>query len=261
LSMPMPDHIEAAVAALDPAAQAVVRMVWHLHEEQMVELRAFREEAAKRDAETAALKAQVETYKKMLFGRRTEKLPPISSEVRKAVEAEDFPLELASTATADELKAAQTTARRKRGRKDSEDKRERTKKSLAKLPIVREEVLVRHDQLPDGMSRDAFGVLGIEVVRRIEHVREHLVMVEYHLEKLAERNGDLIIQGEAPLNVVDGGAWGQTDRRIRPRVMISDPAAGRPEAPRAGDRGKRSADPALSGGRPGLRVLALAARR
>jgi len=26
--MPMPDPIEAAVAALDPAAQAVVRMVW-----------------------------------------------------------------------------------------------------------------------------------------------------------------------------------------------------------------------------------------
>ena len=213
--MPMPDPIEAAVAALDPAAQAVVRMVWHLHEELEVELRTLRDEvarrdqeAAKRDAETAALKAQVETYKKMLFGRRTEKLPPISSEVRKAVEAEDFPLELASTATADELKTAQTTARRKRGRKDSEEKRERTKKSLAKLPIVREEVLVRQDQLPDGMSRDAFGVLGIEVVRRIEHVREHLVMVEYHLEKLAERNGDLIIQGEAPLNVVDGGAWG-----------------------------------------------------
>jgi hypothetical protein len=71
--MSLPDHIVAALATLDPAARVVVELVWHLHETQMGELRRLSEQLAERDAQIAALKAQNETFKKMIFGRRSEK--------------------------------------------------------------------------------------------------------------------------------------------------------------------------------------------
>lgn len=95
----MPEHIEEQVAALDPGAQAVIRMLWHFHEEQMAEFRALRGQLAERDAELAALKAQNDKFRKMLFAPRSEKLPPISSEVRDAVEADNFPLDLPAGAS------------------------------------------------------------------------------------------------------------------------------------------------------------------
>jgi len=205
----MPEPIEAQVAALDPAAQAVVRMLWCFHEEQMAEFRALREQLEKRDAELAALKAQNDKFRKMLFAPRSEKIPPISSEVRAAVEADDFPLDVPAGATSEEVTKAKTKQRRKRGRKKSVSARERRRKALEKLPVVHQRVEVSAEQLPEGMSLHDFRPLGEgEVVRRIEHVREHLVVVEYQLQKLVERGGERIVQASAPPNVIDGGAWG-----------------------------------------------------
>jgi transposase len=224
--MTMPDHIEAQVKALDPGAQVVVRMLWLFHEEQMAEFQALREQLAERDAKLAerdaalvALKAQNDKFRKMLFAPRSEKLPPISSEVRDAVEADDFPLDMPAGATSEDVAKAKTTQRRKRGRKKSTSARERRRKALEKLPVVRQRIEVSAEQLPEGMSLDDFRPLGEgEVVRRIEHVREHLVVVEYHLQKLVERGGEHIVQASAPPNVIDGGAWGPS---VYAHVIVS----------------------------------------
>jgi hypothetical protein len=67
-------------------------------------------------------------------------------------------------------------------------------------------------------SIDRFRPLGKgEVVRRIEHVREHLVVVEYQLEKLVEKGGELIISAPSPPNVIDGGAWGAS---VYARIIV-----------------------------------------
>ncbi len=63
-------------------------------------------ELAERDAELAALKAQNEMFRKMLFSPRSETLPPISSEVRNAVEADDFPIDLPAGASSEERESA-----------------------------------------------------------------------------------------------------------------------------------------------------------
>ena len=206
----MPAHIEGQVAALDPSAQAVVQMLWQFHEAQMATLKGLSVALAERDEKLAELVGQNEKFRTMLFGRRSEKLPSISSEVRDAVEADDFPLDLPAGASSDDVCKAKTTRRRKKGRKTSETARERRRKALSKLPVVHEKIAVTPSQLPAGMTVADFRPLSKagEVVRRIEHVREHLVIVEYHLQKLVERGGDRIVTAQPPLNVIDGGGWG-----------------------------------------------------
>ena len=241
----MPEHIEEQVAALEPGAQAVMHMLWHFHEEQMAQFQALREQLAKRDEENATLKAQNDKFRKMLFTPRSEKLPPISSEVRTAVEADDFPLDVPAGATSEEVAKAKTTQRRKRGRSKSKSARERRRKSLEKLPVVQQQVQVTVEQLPEGMSLEDFRPLGDgEVVRRIEHVREHLVVVEYQLQKLVERSGERIVQANAPLNVIDGGAWGPS---VYAHVIVSKCVDSMPLYR------NRSADPALQSSRLGSR--------
>lgn len=222
----MPEHIEVQVATLDPGAQAVARMLWHFHEEQMTAFRSLQEQLAERDAKLAerdaklaALQTQNEKFRQMIFGRRSEKLPPIASEVRRAVEADDFPLDVPAGATSQQVEQAKTQARRQRGRKASTTARGRRRKALEKLPVIVEQVKVTAQQLPEGMTRQDFRPLGEgEVVRRIEHVREHLAVVEYHLEKLVERGGERIVQASPPCNVIDGGAWGPS---VYAHVVVS----------------------------------------
>lgn len=215
----MPEAIAAQVAVLEPSAQAVVQLLWHFHQEQLAALGALQAQLAERDAKLTALQAQNEKFRQLIFGRRSEKLPPISSEVRRAVEAEDFPLDLPASATSQQTEEAQTQARRQRGRKASTPARERRRKALDRLPVVVERVQVTAQQLPEGTTREDFRPLGEpEVVRRIEHVREHLAVVEYQLEKLVERGGERIVQAQAPLNVIDGGAWGPS---VYAHVIVS----------------------------------------
>lgn len=215
----MPEHIQAEVEALDPAAQTVVRLLWHFHEEQMEQFRSLQKQLADRDAQNEALRVQNDKFRQMLFGRRSEKLPPMQSEVRRLVEDEEFPLELPDEATPEEIKAERTKQRRIRGREASEPARKKKRKSVAKLPVIHEHVAVTADQFPDGLSRDDFEPLGDgEVVQRIEHVREHLVVVHYQLEKLVHRESEQIVQATAPLNIVDGGQYGAS---VHAKVVVS----------------------------------------
>lgn len=226
VAMTMPEHIEAEMAALDPAAQLVIRMLWNFHEEQMAEFQALREQSAERDAKLAerdaklaALEAQNEKFRKMLFSPRSEKMPPISDEVRSVVEAEDFPLDVPATASSEEIEKAKTTARRKRGRAKSMTARKKRRKTLEKLPVVHRRMEVTPEQIPDGMTLADFRPLGDgDVVRRVEHVREHLVVVEYHLQKMVVRGGEHIVQATPPPNVIDGGAWGPS---VYAHVVVS----------------------------------------
>ncbi len=222
--MELPDDIAALLPALDPTAQAVVQLVWRVHEQQLSqmelltsELSRLRNEATVRDEQLAVLTAQNDKFRQMIFGRRSEKLPPMAREVRRQVEAEEVglderaALDLPSTATNEELAKERTKARRRKGRKASKPARAARRKALDKLPIVRERIAVRADQFPEGMTRDDFRPLGDgDIVRRIEHVREHLVIVEYELEKLTERGGDTIVTASTPPNVIEGGAYGPT---------------------------------------------------
>lgn len=201
--MVLPDHIASVLIPLQPDARTAV-VDWTA---QLV---------ADRDAQIASLKAQNEKFRSMLFDRRSEKLPRISDQVRRPIDEAEFPLDLPANATEEELaeaKAAQskaiTTARRKKGRKDSEAARQRQRDALNKLPVVHETVVIANDQFPAGTCREDFRNLGDgEVIHRLEYVREHLACVEYRLEKLVEKAGERIIQASAPPNVVPGGAWG-----------------------------------------------------
>lgn len=95
----MPEAIAAQLAVLEPSAQGLVQLLWHFHQEQLAALGALQAQLAERDAKLTALQAQNEKFRQLIFGRRSEKLPPISSEVRRAVEAEDFALDLPASAT------------------------------------------------------------------------------------------------------------------------------------------------------------------
>jgi len=199
--LPDLDDILELEKQLDPAARAVVSMMRVAFEELTKQLE--------------DLKAQNAELRRMLFGRSSEKIPPIDSEVRRVVEEEELLGSVDDSSGQGEeddeesRKAALEKARRKRGRKKSEKARAERRLAKKKLPVIHERVMVTEDQLPEGYELDDFRPVGEgEVIRRIEHVREHLVVVEYVLERVASRDGEHIISAAAPPGVVEGGQYG-----------------------------------------------------
>jgi transposase len=148
-------------------------------------------------------------------------MPPIRSEVRRTIEAEEF-AESVAAAEAEKIRRGepggappspspedQLQARRKRARAASEPERAKRRALRKNLPVVTEQVAVRPEQLPTGYALTDFRRLGDgEVVRRVDHVREHLVVVEYVLEKLASKDGAHVITAETPTAVASGGQYG-----------------------------------------------------
>lgn len=197
--MDLPDDLDALEAQLDPAARYVVKLLRQTHEELKAML-------AERDAQNERLSAQLEKLQRMLFGKRSEKLPPIESEVRRVVERNELTVD--NEPMPAEPKA-RTHEKRRKARKKSEPQR-KLKRALRKnLPVITERVAVAAEQLPDGTTLADFREVGDgEIVRRVEHVREHLVVVEYQLQTLASRDGDLIVKAQAPAGVVEGGHYG-----------------------------------------------------
>jgi transposase len=75
--------------------------------------------------------------------------------------------------------------------------------------VTTERVAVTPDQLPAGYTTGDFRAVGEgTIVRRYEHVREHLVAIEYALETLASNDGLYIIAAKAPPSVQEGGHYG-----------------------------------------------------
>jgi transposase len=209
--VPALDDILELEKRLDPAARALVSMMRAAFEELSKQLAELRELLAKKEA-------QNEELRRMLFGRKSEKVPPIATEVRRAVEAEEYfgqdedgdGAESPSSEQEEQEREQQLrTARRKRGRNKSEKARAERRLAKKKLPVVHEQVTVSPEQLPEGYTIEDFRKLGEgEVIRRLDHVREHLVMVEYILEKLASKDGEHIISASTPDGVIDGGQYG-----------------------------------------------------
>ena len=142
----------------------------------------------------------------MLFGRRSEKLPPIESEVRRVVEADELTVD-GDPMPEDE--DAREKEKRRVARKKSETKRKKNRKLKKNLPVVHEQVDVDPSQLPEGMTLDDFREVGCaDPVRRVEHVREHIVVVEFALQTLASKDGERLIKARAPAGVTDGCQYG-----------------------------------------------------
>jgi transposase len=197
--MPPDDDLEALEAQLDPAARYILRMLrTHLDE--------LKQTLAQRDAELARLTEQVAQFQRMLFGKRSEKMPPIESEVRRVVSADELTVEGRPMPTEPD---ARSHERRRNARKKSEPARSHKRALRKNLPVVHERVKVSAEQLPNGYTEDDFREIGDgDVIQRVEHVREHLVIVEYAMQTLASKDGDLIIKATAPAAVIEGGHYG-----------------------------------------------------
>lgn len=203
--MPTEEELEALESQLEPA----VRIVIHLLRQNNKQLLDSIEQ----------LKAQNAELRRMLFGRRSEKMPSMASEVRRALDAEELvgpvpdaslsPVNDSSKPAAETPEEA-TTRRRKQGRKRSEAERQAARaKRKRQLPVVTEQVPVTPDQLPEGYELSDFRRVGDGTkVFRYEHVREHLVAIEYVLETLASTNGEHILTAKAPPSVQEGGHYG-----------------------------------------------------
>ena len=197
--MTAPDDLDELEAELDPAARYVVKLM----RQSIDDLKAM---LAQRDEQLARLTEQLDEMKRMLFGKRSEKLPPMASEVRRVVEADELTVDGTPMPEAEEDRKRE---RRRRARKKSEPARKKKRALRKNLPVIKEQVAVTADQLPEGKSLDDFRPVGQgEVIRRIEHVREHLVVVEYHMQSLASKDGTEIIKAQAPTQVADGGHYG-----------------------------------------------------
>lgn len=203
--MQLPEDIAKLEEQLDPTAQVVVAM-----------LKGMIEELQKSNDE---LREQIADLRQMLFGRKSEKIPSIESEVRRAVEqqelfGDDWSVsesddEAVDCQEAERITEQRTTKRRQRGRRKSEKQRQTNRLLKKNLPVLTEQISVTPDKLPDGYSIEDFRSVGEgKTIVRFDHVKEHLVMVEYVLQTLASKDGEHIISAEAPVGVTDKGQYG-----------------------------------------------------
>ncbi len=160
---------------------------------------------------------QIAVLQRQLFGLHSEKSkekrvkhPSIQQDVAAARALEPFsPLDGVEPAApaVDSAEAGQTA--RQRGRARSKPARDAAKAKRKVLPIVDETIEVRPDQLPEGYTMADFKPLGNgTVVERIEHVREHLRVIRYHLVTLQSKDRQHIITAKAPPTVTEGTQYG-----------------------------------------------------
>jgi transposase len=199
--MPTDDELKALEAQLEPGMRLVVSMLRQTIQRLEAALESLGEELKAQRVQNAELR-------RMLFGRKSEKMPAMEREVRRALDAEElFPPGAPGDAPGE---PDTEKKRRQRGRQRSEKERQLARaERKRKLPVVRERVVVRPEQLPPGYVLSDFRVVGEgKLVSRVEHVREHLVLVEYVLETLASNDGEHIITASSPPGVQEGGHYG-----------------------------------------------------
>jgi transposase len=204
------DDIAELEKQMDPALRAVFALLRKTNEELTEGNKKLTEEVSK-------LTAQVAKFQKMLFGRKSEKLPPIQNEIRRIVEEEELFGQAPDGNSSDAQKSLTEEEAKKqrliRGRKKSEPQRKKNRTLRHNLPVIRERVLVKAEEIPEGYTLDDFREVGKNsetrnIIRRIEHVREHLVVVEYELQTLASKDNEHIIRASAPPSVIEGGHFG-----------------------------------------------------
>lgn len=138
---------------LDPAMRVIVGLLRKNNEELLAINKSQAEQIAN-------LTEQIADLRHMLFGRKSEKMPSMESEVRRAVEeAELFGSdndEENSEQDKETTEEDKQAVRRKQGRAKSEKKRKAKRKLKKKLPVVYEKIEVTEDQLPEGYKLDDF---------------------------------------------------------------------------------------------------------
>jgi len=189
----------------DPMIRMVIALQRQANEAQLRQIEAL-------TARIGELTGQIEELNRMLFGRKSEKMPSMASEVRRRLTDE----EVAGLQTSAENREAaplsdaeRKTFRRKSARAKSEVVREQKRALRKNLPVIIEEVKIASDQLPEGVRlEDCREIEGGVVVERIDHVKEHLVCVQYRLQKAVLPGGETIVTAEAPASVIEGGHYG-----------------------------------------------------
>ena len=195
---------------LDPIVKVVIQLLRKQNAELLAANQNQTKQISRQSEQITHLTEQIEGLRNMLFGRKSEKMPSMKSAVRRAVTEEElFP---AGSPEADLDEKEKQKIRRKAARKKSEPARKKKRSLKKNLPVIKEEILVTQDDLPDGYTLDMFREVakGSEsnVVTRIDHVREHLVQVKYILQTVASKDGEYIVTASAPPAVVEGGHYG-----------------------------------------------------
>jgi transposase len=193
-------NFEELEKQLDPGTRIVVALLRKNNEELLATIKAQTE--------------QIAELRHMIFGRKSEKMPSMESEVRRKVAEEELFGDEEGQPSNDDVESEEEkkAKRRKRARAKSETKRKSKRKLKKNLPVIREQVVVTADQLPEGYTLEDFREVApnadSNIVRRVDHVREHLVMSEYVLQTLASKDNEFIITAPAPQGVVEGGHYG-----------------------------------------------------
>jgi len=130
-------------AALEPTVRLLVS---HLRQENA----ALREQLAKNGELIQRLTEQVEALNRRLFGKRSEKMPPIRQELRQ--QGEPGELTVDGTPMPEEPKARAKEKRRK-ARQASEPERQKRRRARKDIPTVIEVREVQTDALPECVFR------------------------------------------------------------------------------------------------------------
>lgn len=185
------EEIDELMASLPPEAQVVLAVL--------------REQNAKQSEQIERLTQQLEKLQQMLFGRRSEKMPPIEQELRRA----ELPERTVDDTPMPTDEAKRNKELRRHQRKKSAEKRIENRKRRKAMPVFDIPIEVRDDQLPEGLLRKDFREVGTgTVIERIEHIPSRYVIQRFILQTLASKDGDHIVKAEAPPGVSEGCQYG-----------------------------------------------------
>lgn len=217
--MPADDDIAALEAQLDPAGRALIAMMRRYMDSLHALVEQLRGDLARRDETIAVLQRQ-------LFGQSSEKkkgrtkVPRIADDIAAARAREPFsPLDDVEPNAPPPANPDGEQTARQRGRAKSGAARAAAKTKRKALPVVERDIDVTPEQLPEGYTREDFKPLGNgTVVERIEHVREHLLVLRYRLVTLQSKDRQHIITAKAPPSVTEGALYGP---RLHAHVVVS----------------------------------------
>jgi transposase len=194
-----------------------LKLVGEVLEERESRLSEQEKVLSDRQTQIADLEMQLAKLRQLAFQKRNEKIPPMSQEVSRALNAEEVAIVAARLAEASGRTKPNTEeekkARLRVGRQKSEEQREANRtRRLETLPIVHEQIDVAEGEWPEGMTADDFAaVKSSGVVRRVSMVRSHLVVIEYKLAKYQHKqNPALFVQARAPQSPAPGGSYDST---------------------------------------------------
>jgi transposase len=193
------EQIDALIEGMAPESKLLFLALRELTRQQS-------EQLARQTEVIAKLTAQVENLQRMLFGRRSEKMPTIDEELRRKGPQPEVTVD--GTPMPEDDKKRKHELRR-HARLKSEKKREANREARAELPTHDVEIRVDSRQLPEGMTRDDFRVVGEGTVfERIDYVPGRYVRFRYVLETLASKDGEHIIRATPPAGVGKGVKYG-----------------------------------------------------